>query len=143
MKRFKFRFEKILTFRRHQEKQKQRELASAQNMEQKQKDKLTAIADDFDACQDDEKKYLLGKINPNRLTEYSRYFLLLKRMELSGREILQQISREVGKKRDELIGATRRKKIYEKLKERHQEKHILELNRLIQKENDEIGQTHR
>ena len=143
MKRFKFRFEKILTFRRHQEKQKQRELASAQNMEQKQKDKLTAIADDFDACQDDEKKYLLGKINPNRLTEYSRYFLLLKRMELSGREILQQISREVGKKRDELIGATRRKKIYEKLKERHQGKHILELNRLIQKENDEIGQTHR
>jgi len=143
MKRFKFRFEKILTFRRHQEKQKQRELASAQNMEQKQKDKLTAIADDFDACQDEEKKYLLGKINPNRLTEYSRYFLLLKRMELSGREILQQISREVGKKRDELVGATRRKKIYEKLKERHQEKHILELNRLIQKENDEIGQTHR
>ncbi len=143
MKRFKFRFEKILTFRRHQEKQKQRELASAQNMEQKQKDKLTAIADDFDACQDDEKKYLLGKINPNRLTEYSRYFLLLKRMELSGREILQQISREVGKKRDELIGATRRKKIYEKLKERHQGKYILELNRLMQKENDEIGQTHR
>jgi flagellar FliJ protein len=143
MKRFKFRFEKILTFRCHQEKQKQRELALAQNMEQKQKDKLTAIADDFNACQDGEKKYLVGKINPNRLTEYSRYFLLLKRMELAGREVLQQISREVGKKRDELIGATRRKKIYEKLKEHHQEKHILELNRLMQKENDEIGQTHR
>ncbi len=143
MKRFRFRFEKILAFRRHQEKQKQREFASVQNMEQKQKGKLAAIADDFAVCQDDEKKYLVGKINPNRLTEYSRYFLLLKKMELSGREVLRQISREVGKKRDELIGATRRKKIYEKLKERHQEKHILELNRLIQKENDEIGQTHR
>ena len=42
--------------------------------------------------------------------------------------------------REELLEASREKKIYEKLKERHWEKYNIEVNLLMQKEMDDIGQ---
>jgi len=140
MPRSEFRFEKILTFRSHQEKQKQRELAMVVQLEQKQNGKITAIDRQRRSAQQEQKSQLMGVIRPSRLSGYSRYYLKLKRDEVSGREILKQIGEEVAKRREALIEATRKKKIYEKLKERHLEKVRLEQNRAMQKENDETGQ---
>jgi flagellar FliJ protein len=140
MPAFKFRFEKILTYRGHQEMQKQRELAAVQKMEYEQKHKIASILKDRKASQDGERKYLTGKLDPVRLTGYSRYYLKLKQMELGGREVLKEIVKKVEKKRQALIDATRQKKIYEKLRERHLQRYIEGYNRALQKENDEIGQ---
>lgn len=140
MPRFKFRFEKILSFRGHQEKQKQRELAVVRKLEQEENAKITGILNDRSATQQREQEHLTGNILPARLTEYSRYYLKLRQMEIIGREMLQQIGVEVDKRRQALVESTRQKKIYEKLRERHLRQFTEEYNRALQKENDEIGQ---
>jgi len=140
MKRFAFRFEKILDYRRHIEKQKQRDLALAQELEQKQRDTIGSIVADRARQQADERGHLVGPVDARRLTGYSRYYLLLRQMERHSREVLRQIAAEVERRRLELIEAARKRKTYEKLKERHQDQHQSEYNLLLQKENDEIGQ---
>jgi len=140
MKRFKFRFEKILDYRRHLEKQKQREFATAQIMEKEQRQKIDEIVSERNRFQSEEKGCLVGNVQPSRLVGYSRYFLLLKHMELTSRERLGEILKEVEKKRAALIEATKRKRIYEKLEDRYKNKYTFEYNRLMQKETDDIGQ---
>lgn len=137
---FKFRFEKILAYRRHREKQKQRELAEVRALEQQQGERITRILDDRVAAQKKERRLLTGKLDPSRLTGYSRYHLKLRRMEMAGREVLGQIAAEVEKKRQALMEATKQKKIYEKLKERYRERHDRKYTLALRKENDEIGQ---
>ncbi|MFH1700038.1 MAG: flagellar FliJ family protein [Candidatus Zixiibacteriota bacterium] len=141
LKKFNYRFEKVLSFKKHLEKQKQRELAEAIAFEQKQKQEILAVLDDRSNHQLQEKKFLTGKIDGNLLTRYSRYYMKLKQMEINGRELLANIKEEVGKRHEKLVGATKQRKIYEKLKERHLDRHTNELKLLLQKENDEIGQT--
>jgi flagellar FliJ protein len=140
MRRFKYRFEKILTFRQHQEKQRQRELATVQQLEQTQRLKIADILGRQAETRRDKARHLVGAIVAARLSGFYRYHLLLKQKELADREVLQQISKEVEKRRQALIEASRKKKIYEKLKERHQNRFERETNLLMQKENDEIGQ---
>lgn len=140
MPRFKYRFEKILSFRRHQEKQKQRKLAEVRKLEQDQNDKISKVVEDRSRTQQQETGLLTGKLDPACLTGYSRYYLKLKQTELTGRELLRQIGVEVEKRRQALVEATRQKKIYEKLKERHRERFDHEYNLALQKENDDIGQ---
>lgn len=139
MKKFNFRFEKILSFRRHQEKLRQRALAQVRQLEEKQKQEILEIQQDRQKHIEEEKQLLVGALDANKLTNYSRYYLKLKGMELSGRDVLKKIRKEVENKRQDLVAATKQRKIYEKLKERHKEKYTAEQNLLSQKENDEIG----
>lgn len=140
MRRFKFRFDKVLSFRRHQETDKMRVLAMAQGKLQRQKQNIDSIKSDRSNQQRQAKDHLVGDITPACLTRYTRYYLLLKQLELTGQNQLLKISREVIEKREELIRATRQKRIYEKLKDRHRAKYDKEYNLYLQKENDELGQ---
>ncbi|MCK5127151.1 MAG: flagellar export protein FliJ [candidate division Zixibacteria bacterium] len=139
MKRFNFRFEKVLSYRRHQEKGKQRELAQVRNREEKQKKEIHGIVKDHSNQQQSQKSQLVGTINPLRMTAFSRYYLKLKQLEFIGRETLKTIKKEVEEKRGKLVEATKQRKIYEKLKEKHLEEYTVEYNLMLQKENDEIG----
>ncbi len=139
MKKFKFKFDKILTFRRHQEKEKQRDLAKIMGIRKKQEDDIGDIRISRVDWQNKEKKELLGTIQPQRLGGYSRYFLKLTKLEMAGIEALKVIDREADKKRELLIEAARNRKMYEKLKERHHKKFNRDLDLLEQKENDETG----
>lgn len=143
MKKFRFRFEKILAHRKYIEKQKQIDLAAAIDMEMKQRKKLQDIDSDRRFHETAEKKFLTGKINPDKLKGFTRYYLLLKRMEMSGYEILGKLSREVENRREELVKASVQKKIYARLKERHKFRYDREVNLYLQKENDEIASRRR
>jgi flagellar FliJ protein len=140
VKKFKYRFEKVLTVRRHQEKEKQRELAQVVLQQQKQQDKIDEINRSRRRTQGEQRSQLVGKLNPLTLTWYSRFYLRLKHEELTGKDMLRQIGREVNKRRLALLEASKGRKIYEKLREKHLENYTAEMNRLMQKENDEIGQ---
>lgn len=139
MKKFRFKFEKILSFRRHQEKEKQRALAEVLQAKKKQEDEIDELLDQRTKWQRQEKNKLIGKILPHQLGGYSRYFLKLKKMEMAGYESIKLIEEEAGKRQELLIEAARNRKIYDKLKERHQEKYSQEVDLLLQKENDETG----
>lgn len=108
-------------------------------LEERQKQEILEIQSNRQRCLEEEKQLLVGNLDTMKLTTYSRFYLKLKGMELSGRDVLEKIQKEVEEKRLDLVEATKQRKIYEKLKERHKEKYIAEQNLLLQKENDEIG----
>lgn len=83
---------------------------------------------------------LTGKVDPRRLSGYTRYFLLLKQREQADRETLGRLLREVERRRGDLIEAARQRKTYEKLEERHRQRFEAENNLLLQKETDDLGQ---
>lgn len=140
MRRFKFRFEKILRYKRHLETQRQRELAEVRHREYVQRETLAAIGRNRSVVQEQEREHLTGRLNPARLTGYSRYYLRLKQMEMAGREVLRQIGREAENRRQALVAAAKQKKIYETLRQRYWDRYLREYNLSVQKENDEIGQ---
>jgi len=140
MRAFRYRFEKLLAYRRHQEKQRQRDLAAALKLEQTQEQKIDAILHDQQTTQSRRRNCLTGSVEPGRLSGYYRYFIRLQQLERANREVLQHLTGEVDRKRTALVEAARTKKIYEKLKERHREKYEREFSLYAQKENDEIGQ---
>ncbi len=140
MRAFKYRFEKILTYRRHQEKQRQRDLAAARELERAQRDKIVGLRHCQEETQTQRRNFLVGHIETARLSGYYRYFLKLQQLEAASREMLRHVIKEVNKRREALVEASREKKIYEKLKERHREKFQREYTLYMQKETDEIGQ---
>ncbi|NMC42951.1 MAG: flagellar export protein FliJ [candidate division Zixibacteria bacterium] len=140
MKRFHFRFEKVLSYRRHQERQKQRDLAAAEHLRQKQEQKIAATKEERIRRQREQSRMLTGKVDPRRLSGYTRYFLLLKQRELADRETLGRLLREVERRRGDLIEAAKQRKTYEKLEERHRQRFEAESNLLLQKETDDLGQ---
>lgn len=140
MKRFHFRFEKVLSYRRHQERQKQRDLAAAEQLRQRQEQKIAATAEERTRRQREQNRHMVGNVDPRRLSQYTRYFLMLKQRELAEREMLGRIVREVEKRRHDLIAAAKQRKIYETLEERHRRRYEAENNLLLQKETDDLGQ---
>jgi flagellar protein FliJ len=140
MKRFRFRFEKVLSYRRHQERQKQRDLAAVEHLRRQQEGKIAATLEERVRQQQEQSRCMTGSVDPRRLSRYTRYYLLLKQRELADRELLGRIMKEADRRRAELIEAAKHRKIYEKLEERHRERHQAEYNLLLQKETDDLGQ---
>ncbi len=140
MKRFRFRFEKVLSYRRHQEQQKQRDLAAVEHLRQRQELKIAETVDERAHQQREQSRYMTGDVDVRRLSRYTRYYLLLKQRELTDRELLARIMKEADRRRAELIEAAKQRKIYEKLEERHRQRYQAEYNLLLQKETDDLGQ---
>ncbi len=139
MKKFNFRLEKLLQLKAHIEKEKQKILSQATQKVVDQERTLTEIGSSRKNVQKEQRSFLLGSINTNMMTVFSRYYLKLKKNELVGREMLGALRKDQEAKRQELVIATRAKKIYEKLKERKQEEFNSEYQQQLQKEQDEIA----
>ena len=139
MKKFRYRLEPILRLKEHLEKEKQKVHSSALQQVYSQKDILQSIDVDRLGQQDQMRLFLEGSININCLTAYNRYFSKLQRDEFTGRELLRTFYKNAEEKRLELVEATKQRKIYEKLKEKHREYHKKETNMASQKEQDEIA----
>jgi len=139
MKKFRFRLEKVLQLKSHLEADKQKQLALAT---QKVIRQISAI-DEIDRvrtdCKNDERKRLTGNINPRHLLTFSRYFLQLKKDEVKGQAVLGALKGEEGKRRQDLVEATKQRKIYEKLKERRHQAYREENARAEQKDQDEMA----
>ena len=112
MRRFEYRFEKVLGYKKHIEKQKQRELAQVRQLAEKQKDKIADLLHQRQNNQERKRQLLVGRISTDRLNQYSRYFMLNRQLEVQNRTILRKIEEEVEKRRQILVEATKQRKIY-------------------------------
>jgi len=139
MKKFRFRLEKMLQLKGHVEKEKQKILGQATQKVMDQEKALEEINWRRRNLHDAQRQILLGRINSQALSAYSRYYLRLRKDELSGNELLKVYRSDQAKKRDELVEATKQKKIYEKLKEHKKEAYYKEYSRLTQKAQDELA----
>ena len=139
MKRFKFRLEPLLKLRAYREKEEQKAHATASHKVLSQEESLEKINSDCHTNQNDLRQFLSGSLDMAKLSIFSRYFVKLKKEELLGREMLKVFQRDAEQKRQQLLEATKQRKIFEKLKEKHQEKHHKQFEFADQKEIDEIG----
>ncbi len=139
MKKFKFRLEPLLKLKAYREKEEQKVHATALKKVYSQEDTLVKINSTRSNNQKSLRNYLSGCLDLSRLSGYSRYFTKLKKDEYVGREMLKILKKDTEEKRLKLLEATKHRKIYEKLKEKHFEKHSRDIELAIQKEQDEIG----
>lgn len=143
MRKFSFRLEKIRKFKEQLEKNKKMKLAEEQALCLIEKNKLTGI-------KSVENKYSssYGVRNPGKVNVIN---LLISRKYLDklGQDIKRQAKRvtiaenDVSKAQDILLKATREKKKYEKLKEKHLLEYNKELIHAETKELDEFGARNR
>lgn len=139
MKKFRFRLEPLLKLKAYKEKEEQKVHAAALQKVYNQEDSLVNINTDRTNNQISLRNFLSGCLDLSRLSGYSRYFMKLKKDEYVGGEMLKVLQKDTEEKRHKLLEATKHRKIYEKLKEKHLEKYSSELELAIQKEQDEIG----
>lgn len=139
MKKFKFRLEPLLKLKEYREKEEQKVHATALQKVFSQEDNLVNINFTRVNNQKSLRNFLYGDLDLSRLSGYSRYFTKLKKDEFIGREMLKVLKKDSEEKRLKLLEATKHRKIYEKLKEKHLDKYTFELEQAIQKEQDEIA----
>jgi flagellar FliJ protein len=139
MKKFRFRLERMLQIKEHLEKERQKEMGLATQKVFNQENYLDSLDQNRQDTQQSLRQFLTGSLSTFQLLNYSRYFIKIKKNELTGREVLKVYQRDQEKKRLELLEATKQKRIYEKLKERKREKHLKEIDLLSQKDQDELA----
>src|ERR1035441_1937195 len=139
-KRFQFRLEQVLNLRKQVEEVRVRELATAQG-------RLLRIEESIKAHGEQERGFLgaygefekSGEFNADQLMAYCEYknWLIRQRKEYRHRE--KEWAREVEKRRQAAVKASREKRLLENLKERQQQTHEKELLGEEQKFLDEIS----
>jgi flagellar export protein FliJ len=119
--------------------QKQKELSQAERARRMEEAHLAMLQEHLHGEIESLKSQKQERLNVSRLTRSVYYQQrLLSNMVIQERVIADAKKKE-DTKRERLIEATKEEKIFEKLKERQQDRYFVELDRLLQKENDEIS----
>lgn len=141
MKRFKYRLQPLLNVKSHVERERQKEHALAEERVMRQKEQLSQVDAQRKAAVVKHRAGLMGSISITNMLVYSRYLLKLKKSTLAGLETLRGLMKNAEEKRLNLVEASKERQIYEKLKERQQDRYNKESARQEQKETDEIAIT--
>jgi len=141
VKRFKYRLQPLLNVKSHIERERQKDHALAVERIMRQEEQLSQVDAQRETTLIEQRAGLLGSISISKMLVYSRYLLKLKKNTLAGIETLRGLKKNADEKRLVLVEASKERKIYEKLKERQQDKYNRESARQEQKETDEIAIT--
>ncbi len=140
-KRFHFRLEKVLAYRKQREEQAQMALAEALARYRDQNRRMAMLKEEFTAAQD-ELAYKKS-ISQNDFWLWGNYKAgMMKRIE-DAQLLLRQIGQEVVRCRENVIQRSKEHKILEKLKENQASLYEHKQKQLEQKELDEITQLRR
>ncbi|MAJ44974.1 MAG: flagellar export protein FliJ [Candidatus Marinimicrobia bacterium] len=133
---FKFSYQKILDVKQIQEDQKSLEVVSAQNELEKEKDELSEL--------EKEKLFTLKNSENNSQNSLDlmrkNSFINSFNQNIDKQKLRIKKTKEIlSSKKDELLNASKSRKIMDKLKESHLKKFNIEQNRIEQNQIDEIG----
>lgn len=141
VKRFYFRLEKVLAYRKQREGQAQMALAGAITRYRDQNRRVAVLKEEFAAAQD-ELSYKKS-VSQNDFWLWENYKIgMMKRIE-DAQLLLRQIGQEVVRCRENVVQRSKECKILEKLKENQANLYEHKQKQLEQKELDEITQLRR
>jgi flagellar FliJ protein len=139
MKKFNFRLQKVMEYKEHREKDKQRELAQAREILQREKEVLSEMEEQKFSCEKNLLKKRKEKVNLRENHLHQVYLTKIvkgiKKQEVSVRES----EKECSKKIENLLETSREKKSLEKLKGKKLVSYLQEILRAEQKEIDEFA----
>jgi len=139
MKKFNFRLEKIKKYKAQLEQSQKMKLAKRQSLRLIEKNMLSAIISTRNKYFAEYGVRVPGRVNINILIISKMY------IDKLGRDIVNQTEKVIASEKDvadaqkELLQATREKKKYDKLKEKHLKVYNKEMIRSETKELDEFG----
>ncbi|MCH8026814.1 MAG: flagellar export protein FliJ [candidate division Zixibacteria bacterium] len=139
MKKFKYRFEPLLKVKSEREKQKQKEFALMKQKVNCQTQKIKQVDKDFNNSLNKQRQEQVNKISVAEMLVYGRYYVKLKKENITNIEMLRALKVELEKKRKSLVESTTEKKKYEKLKENLLIKYKSDSAKAETKDNDEIA----
>ena len=139
MKKFKYRFEPLRKVKSEIEKQKQKEFAMVKQKVNNQTQKIKQTDKNFNNSLDRQRQEQANKISVAEMLVYGRYFVKLKRENITNNEMLSALNVELEKKRKSLIESTTEKKKYEKLKENLLIRFKSDFTKAETKDNDETA----
>ena len=139
MKKFKYRFEPLLKVKSEREKQKQKEFALMKQKVNCQTQKIQQVDKDFNNSLNKQRQEQVNKISVAEMLVYGRYYVKLKKENITNIEMLRALKVELEKKRKSLVESTTEKKKYEKLKENLLIKYKSDSAKAETKDNDEIA----
>lgn len=140
MKRFAFRLQKLLDIRVRRETILKEELAKLLYFQKLEEEKLIKIERKLSNAQETKGSLQQQeRTNPNEIEQYQFFIDSLVFKRINQLYVLDQAKRRVTLKREELIEASKEKKIIEKLREKKEYAYYLELDQLEQKTMDEIA----
>ncbi|SHD77013.1 flagellar export protein FliJ [Schnuerera ultunensis] len=134
---FNFKLEKVLNYKRTIEDLKKNQYGVVQQRLNSEESKL----DDFNRYKKnllDEKNSTATKTKVGNLAMYSTYIEDVNTRIKEQAEVVTEIQKELEEKKEEMITAVQEKKIFEKLKENEYEKHLYEIKKREEKQNDAI-----
>lgn len=138
-KKFKFRLEPLAKIKKHREKERQKEHAAALKKVHDQIDALTGIGGQRLETLKTQRRKSVGKIVVAEALVCSRYLQRLKRERIAGEELLHGLENKAEERRLTLVDAAKERKIFELLEEKQRIRHYKNLDKLEQKEIDEIA----
>ncbi|MDE0965166.1 MAG: flagellar export protein FliJ [Candidatus Latescibacteria bacterium] len=139
MKRFSFRFQRLLELKQRKEDQQKAELGEVMAIFNREFDELGGLKQSFDAYRHTSLALPDQRVETSLLGINASYLLRLHREMGEQRAHLDRIESMVEDKRGKLLEATRERRVYEILKERAEEKHKRETMRQERIQLDEIG----
>ena len=104
-----------------------------------QTQKIQQIDKDFSNSLNKQRQEQVNKISVAEMLVYGRYYVKLKKENITNNEMLRALNVELEKKRKSLVKSTIEKKKYEKLKENLLIRHKSDSAKAETKDNDEIA----
>lgn len=139
MKKFQFRLQKLLQIKTHKKMERQKELAKAERVRRMEEAHFELLQSRMKQEISDVQDYKVEKVDCRRLTQSAFYQQRLIANMTTQKQVIANAQKLEDGKRDKLIDAAREEKVFDKLKERQQERFRLETEILQQKETDEIA----
>ena len=133
---FKFSYQKILDVKQIQEDQKSLEVVSAQNELEKEKDELSELEKEKLCTLKNSENNSQNSLDLMRKNSFINSF----NQNIDKQKLrIKKTKETLSSKKDELLNASKSRKIMDKLKESHLKKFNIEQNRIEQNQIDEIG----
>lgn len=138
MNRFQFRMENILSVREKLEEKRKQEYTDAFNKLQKEIELKQLLINKSNSIFSDLRKKMLESISLKEIIISNNYVDFLKSKIIEQEQNVLAASKYAEKKRQELIEASKQKKMLEKLKEKYWLEYLNDINKEEQKSIDEI-----
>ena len=124
MNRFRFRFESLLKVRKAEEEVKKREFGVVLGHLKHEEDQFNRINDSIASHDEYRENATEGKVTtPRKLSHDFQYSQRLEREKSEQEKTLDSVQEVVEEKRKDLVEATKKKKIFDRLREKDKAEH--------------------
>lgn len=136
---FQFRYQRVLDVRNLEEDREKAKLAEIQQRLIREKKDLNELEEEIEQLFQRESEARSGRQKAGNIIEMRRYANLLENKIEEQQQVVSEWREKLEEQRQELIDASQRRQVLEKLKENEFEEFQKEVRKDIQRESDEVA----